>query len=93
MLYLYNKIGRGDVSWEGTKVDSYSSILMGCQLGIILIIQGDTGEGSSDGGWVTGIHLLENDWNDKAIKTARVGGVKQGSMSKVKVKEDSLKAG
>lgn len=34
---------------------------MGCQLRIILIIQGDTGKGPGDSGWVTGVHLFEND--------------------------------
>lgn len=63
-MYLYNEVGRGDVTREGAEVDPHSPLLMGWQLGIILIIQGDAREGSSDGGRVTGVHLLEYDWKE-----------------------------
>lgn len=76
--YLYNKIWRGDVPREGAEVDSDSSLLMGCQLGIVLVIQGDAGKCPSDSGWVTGVHLLENNWKEmwetKARETAREWG-------------------
>lgn len=41
--YLYNEVWRWDVPWEGAEVDPNSSLLMGCKLGIILVIQGDAG--------------------------------------------------
>lgn len=37
---------------------------MGCQLGIVLVIQGNAGKGPSDGGRVAGVDLLENDWKE-----------------------------
>lgn len=64
-MYLYNKIGRGNVSREGAEINSDSPFLMGCQLGIFLIIQRDTGKGPSNGGGVTGVDLLENDWEGR----------------------------
>lgn len=60
MTHLYDEIWRRDVPGEGAEVDSNTTLLMGCQLGIILIIQGDAGKGPGDGSWVTGVHLLEN---------------------------------
>lgn len=59
--YLYDEVGRGDVPGEGAEVDPDSPLLMGCQLGIVLVIQGDPGKGPGDGGRVTGVHLLEYD--------------------------------
>ena len=38
---------------------------MGRQLGIVLVIQGDAGEGPGDGGRVAGVHLLEYDWREE----------------------------
>lgn len=64
IVYLYNKVRRGDVPWESAEVDPYSALLMGCQLRIVLIIQGDAGKGPSDSGWVTGVHLFENDCSE-----------------------------
>lgn len=43
MAYLYDEVGRGDVAGEGAEVDPNSSLLMSCQLGIVLVIQGDAG--------------------------------------------------
>lgn len=42
-MYLYNEVGRGDVTREGAEVDPHSPLLMGWQLGIIVVIQGDAG--------------------------------------------------
>lgn len=60
-LYLYNEVGRGDIAREGGEVDSHSPLLVGWQLGIVLVIQGDAGQGSGDGGRVAGVHFLEYD--------------------------------
>lgn len=58
---LYNEVGRGDVPGQGAEVDPNSPLLMGCQLGIVLLIQRDAGKGPSDGRRVTGVHLFEYD--------------------------------
>jgi len=61
ITYLYNEVGRGDVPGQGAEVDPNSPLLMGCQLGIVLLIQRDAGKGPSDGRRVTGVHLFEYD--------------------------------
>lgn len=58
ILYLYDQVGRGDVPGEGAEVDPF---LMGCELWILVIIQGDAGKGAGDGGRVTRVDLLEYD--------------------------------
>lgn len=63
--YLYNEVGWGDVARQGGEVEPHTTLLVGWEFGIILIIQGDAGQRSSDGCWVTGVHLLEYDWKDK----------------------------
>lgn len=64
MSYLYNEVWRWDVTRQRAKVDPYSPLLMSCKLGIILVIQGNTRQGSGDGGWVAGVNLFENDWRE-----------------------------
>lgn len=71
-MYLYNEVGRGDVAREGAEVDS--PLLMGRQLGIVLVVQGDAGQCSSDGGRVAGVHLLEYDWKMPGDKEKGWGG-------------------
>lgn len=89
--YLYNEVGRGNVSREGAEVDSNSSLLMGCQLWIVFIIQRDARKGPSDGGRVTGVDLLENDWRkmrgEKGSQGNRESGESQGSWRKWKKKD------
>lgn len=63
-MYLYNEVWRWDVTRERAEVDPYSPLLMGCKLGIVLVIQGNSRQGSSDGGWVAGVDLFENDWRE-----------------------------
>ena len=62
--YLHNEVGRGNVPRKGAEVDTDPPFLMSCKLGIVLIIQGDAGKGCGDGGRVTGVDLLENDWRE-----------------------------
>lgn len=71
-MYLYNEVGRGDVAREGAEVDT--PLLMRRQLGIVLVVQGDAGQRSSDGGRVAGVHLLEYDWKTRGDKAKRWGG-------------------
>ena len=59
--HLDDEVGRGDVSGQGAEVDPHPPLLVGRQLGVVLVVEGDAGEGTSDGCWVTGVHLFEDD--------------------------------
>lgn len=72
---LYDEVWRWDVSRQGSEVDS--SLRMRWHLRIVLVVQGDARQGSSDGGWVAGVHFFEYDWEGSgATKKRKLEGCK-----------------
>lgn len=71
LVYLYDEVWRRDVSRQGSEVDS--SLLMRRQLRIVLVIQRDARQGSSDGSRVAGVHFLEYNWEENIVGQHKAG--------------------
>ena len=63
--YLNDEVWRGDVAGQAAEVEAHPSVLVGHQLGVVLVVQGDPGQRPGDGGWVARVHLLEDNWGDE----------------------------